>query len=337
MVITGGWRVPILAKNLTSSRVQGVCLSLQDGQAESEDSSAASASGEEESDMSTDSEKGDVTDGGGAGDDDADDDHADTAEGSDRDSLPSFKPGSSRHISHDVVRVEGDQEVWPVTGSQQAALKKFWGKYVVPKDQPPQETCTDKVEDAVGDSTSGPSDDSDSDSSAPMPSSSRELRDEPWVDRAWSPSWEKWDKELWYENQKYEGCEDGENIPLCVTWKLNTVCPGGDCDLCCILNESADDRLNKTKGLKRRNHAMFGSEDDESGHEHPVVCDYVDGTHEFEEAIVGNSSAAQMRALKSTPMEDPLTMKTPDCPQPGFFGFPIVPTPERMDKHVPEF
>jgi len=336
--------VPILPKK-TSYKLKGAgCFSLQDREEESEDSSAAGGSVEEDSDMGTDSDKGDVMGDDGVGDDDDKCDSEDGSEGSDSDSLPTSKPGSTRHVSHDVVHVEGDKEVWPVTDSQQAALQKFWGKFVVPKHQHEQDPCADKVEkaekveDAVDDPTQDSSGDSDSDSSsAPMPSSSRELPNEPWVDRSWSPSWEKWDKELWYENKKYEGREGEEGIPLCVDWKLNDVCPGDGCDLCRILNESASDSLKKTKGLKRRSHAMFGSDDDESDHEHPVVPDYVDGTHEFEKAMLGTSSAAQMRALKSETMEEPVTMKTPDCPQPGFFGFPIVPTPERMDKHVPEF
>ena len=96
--------------------------------------------------------------------------------------------------------------------------------------------------------------------------------------------------------------------------------------------------MKQTKGLKRSFCQMFSdsSDDAESDHEPPVVPAPVDGTREFEEAMLGKSESAHLRALKAMPME-PSTMRTPDCAQPGFYGFPIVPTPERNDKKAPKF
>ena len=204
--------------------------------------------------MGTDSDKGDVMGDDGVGDDDDKCDSEDGSEGSDSDSLPTSKPGSTRHVSHDVVRVEGDKEVWPVTDSQQAALQKFWGKFVVPKHQHEQDPCADKVEkaekveDAVDDPTRIPVVTATV-ILAVLPCKFQSGASKRTVGgQVMESIMGKWDKELWYENKKYEGREGEEGIPLCVDWKLNDVCPGDGCDLCRILNESASDSLKKTRG-----------------------------------------------------------------------------------------
>lgn len=75
----------------------------------------------------------------------------------------------------------------------------------------------------------------------------------------------------------------------------------------------------------------FTAADKALPHEEPIESeseigsDDMDAKMAFQEAMIITSSRKHHNALESSSS----TMKTPACPMPDFFGFPLVPTPPK--------
>ena len=115
--------------------------------------------------------------------------------------------------------------------------------------------------------------------------------------------------------------------------KLALACDGESCQLCKIIDEEVP---KLEEGFSDSDTNSSQESEQEPCSEPGDLSDSLGGdmTKEFEDAMLASSSAAHMRALKSMPLNGSSTMHTPDCPQPGFYGFAVVPTPERVNKPV---
>lgn len=267
--------------------------------------------------------------------------------------------GSGRHVVHGVERFEHDVPSSLMTDSANK-LKQFWNKFKVSKskhmtvndtndDSLLGESTNDEDMDGAGDSMDccpvapeasdeamgdGDEGDGESDgeasvacsaaSSAPVPSGSRG------PDPPDSPDFTNW------------------GIPLCVQYRNpleETICIGDSCETCAKIRSDLTNGLARcyaptlTPSWNGQSSSESGSDDDhDSFNDDDNDDDHGTETEQFEALMAAHSSIEHTRALKSQSMEAS-TMHTPDCSRPGFFGFPLVPTPPQssVSKDAPQF
>ena len=214
--------------------------------------------------------------------------------------LPRFSSGRV-HFSG-VKRVDSpvSGEV-PVPESTKEKYQQYWGKYVVPKFS----TKDSKVEKGGGDEPT--------DSDADMHGSG-----EPDLCQDSDP-----ESECSSVAVPTGSCgpdpplpSKGPHVPLCIQHGKWKKCQGTDCQNCAMVSHDI------SQGNLHCDDTQSLGSDWESDSEPNKA---------FEDALLETSSAAHMRSMKAAPA-DPMTMRTPHCPAPGFYGFPLVPTPTRVAK-----
>ena len=195
-----------------------------------------------------------------------------------------------------AIRYDSDDE-WPQSETQQKALMKFWGKFKVEKDEDKND-----IEESMSHS-------SDPDPEVPASHSPKDDSDNESSSSEPIPSGSRGEGIVPYKE---------DILPLCVEHARNLECEGEGCKTCrMVCNDIENGQLHAYDDT-----ASWGSE----------WSDGRDPINDFEEAIVSKSSAEHMRAMKAEPAT---TMHTPHCDQPSFFGFPLVPTPPKIEKDVP--
>ena len=263
----------------------------------------------------------------------------DSGESSDSSSEPASEaPSSRRHVAHGVTRVEHDTPSWPVTDSDQDKLKQFWNKFKVSKsahmnmdnDDHGNDGHAHDDDETSSMETSSPRPAVPEVDDSPMPSVVRRDSHDLEASSADKDSGSESSSEREPCSSKGPDVDMSKDIPLCVKHAPPfdiRHCPGEECEICFKIREDLSNGLDRCYAptLSPSWSLNLSDSDDED-------VNLGDGTEEFKEAMVKSSWAEHTRAMKSM---DASTMHTPECPQPGFFGFPVVPTPPKLCKPVP--
>lgn len=216
-----------------------------------------------------------------------------------------------------VERIDSQPEPlgdWPTGDREQKRLKEFWGKFVVPKfgSKDGVESDEEQPDTHEGDAVDTTHDkDSASDASSQVGEENDGGESDSDASSKAVPCGSR--------GPDLPSMEPG--LPLCLQHGKWESCLGEDCENCCMV----------AYDISQGNLHCY----DDTASDGSVWESSFEPNERFDQAMVESSSAAHMRSLKATPA-DATTLHTPDCPQPDFFGFPLVPTPLRLGKPVPK-
>ena len=243
---------------------------------------------------------------------DGDEPEDESSESSDNDAA---SPSPGRMRFEGVERVDSQPEPlgdWPAEDREQKRLKEFWGKFVVPKFGSKDGVGGDEEEpDDEGDALVSAHDhDSEPDASSQVQESDGGESDSGASSKA-VPCGSR--------GPDLPSMEPG--LPLCLQHGKWESCLGENCENCCMV----------AYDISQGNLHCYDDTDSDGS----VWESSFEPNERFDQAMLEKSTAAHIRSLKATPA-DATTLHTPDCPQPDFFGFPLVPTPPRLAKSAPK-